>query len=256
MRGTAETSDQTLAPLMLNAAGADFSYALTLSADRPVVLQGDGGFSRDRQRGDQASYYYSQPFFAVNRQRHCRRQDHGRHWPGLDGPRMEQPAARLRSDRMGLVLAHFASGEKLMLYRMRQDRWQTVMFGDFDLAQRHDTAFAGAEIVMTSKAAIEMRLPPDPVDGDHDPGASACGACSPLNPESWSRHQFFLLGRAESVRGPSRRGGLLKLTGFDGSDSGRCKALGPEHVEIPGLRFARPGMTVTTFDQGRHECIV
>ena len=44
------------------ASAADFSYALRLDADRPLVLQGDGGYSRKSERG-QASYYYSQPFF-------------------------------------------------------------------------------------------------------------------------------------------------------------------------------------------------
>src|SRR3954464_6264874 len=62
MNGSEHTGDRTLAPLTLTAAGADFSYALTLEADRPVVLQGDRGYSRKSERG-QASYYYSQPFY-------------------------------------------------------------------------------------------------------------------------------------------------------------------------------------------------
>jgi predicted secreted hydrolase len=56
------TRDDTIAPLELKASGADFSYALRLDADRPLVLQGDAGYSRKSERG-QASYYYSQPYF-------------------------------------------------------------------------------------------------------------------------------------------------------------------------------------------------
>ncbi len=52
----------TIAPLELNASGADFSYTLRLDADRALVLQGDAGYSRKSERG-QASYYYSQPYF-------------------------------------------------------------------------------------------------------------------------------------------------------------------------------------------------
>src|SRR6187397_1743352 len=52
----------TVAPLELSASAADFSYALKLNANRPLVLQGDGGFSKKSER-EQASYYYSQPFF-------------------------------------------------------------------------------------------------------------------------------------------------------------------------------------------------
>ena len=55
-------SATNMAPLELKASGADFSYALRLDADRPLVLQGDGGYSRKSQR-EQASYYYSQPIF-------------------------------------------------------------------------------------------------------------------------------------------------------------------------------------------------
>src|SRR5256885_11086584 len=51
-----------IAPLELAASSAEFSYALRLTADRPLVLQGDGGFSKKSER-EQASYYYSQPFF-------------------------------------------------------------------------------------------------------------------------------------------------------------------------------------------------
>ncbi|MDP1881741.1 MAG: carotenoid 1,2-hydratase, partial [Bradyrhizobium sp.] len=64
MRGRDGMRDAMPAPLDLTASGADFSYALRLEADRPLVLQGDAGYSRKSERG-QASYYYSQPFFKV-----------------------------------------------------------------------------------------------------------------------------------------------------------------------------------------------
>src|ERR1700757_1510290 len=62
MRGADQMRDNMLAPLELKASGADFAYALRLDADRPLVLQGDAGYSRKSERG-QASYYFSQPFF-------------------------------------------------------------------------------------------------------------------------------------------------------------------------------------------------
>src|ERR1044072_2522390 len=54
----------TIAPLELTASTAGFGYSLRLSADRPLVLQGDAGFSKKSER-EQASYYSSQPFFRV-----------------------------------------------------------------------------------------------------------------------------------------------------------------------------------------------
>ena len=90
---------------------APISYALRLDADRPLVLQGDAGYSRKSDRG-QASYYYSQPFFKVTRPHHHRRQAGRGHGPCLAGPGMEQPAAGPGPDRMGLVLAASELGRK------------------------------------------------------------------------------------------------------------------------------------------------
>src|SRR6266481_1292531 len=46
MRGSDQTGDTTIAPLDLKASAADFSYALHLTADRQLILQGDGGYSK------------------------------------------------------------------------------------------------------------------------------------------------------------------------------------------------------------------
>jgi predicted secreted hydrolase len=62
MRGLDGMNAMNIAPLELSASSTDFSYALRLDADRALVLQGDAGYSRKSER-EQASYYYSQPFF-------------------------------------------------------------------------------------------------------------------------------------------------------------------------------------------------
>ncbi|SQF92539.1 lipoprotein [Pseudomonas fluorescens] len=61
-----------LADMQLTARGPQFAYDLHLTSNRPLVLQGDKGYSRKSDQG-QASYYYSQPFFCGGRQRHPRR---------------------------------------------------------------------------------------------------------------------------------------------------------------------------------------
>src|SRR5882757_850156 len=119
MRGPAAMNAANIAPLALNASGADFSYALRLDADRALVLQGDGGYSRKSER-EQASYYYSQPYFKVagsitvdDKQAEVT----GQAW--LDREWSSQPLAPDQSGWDWLSL-HLNSGEKLMLYRMRQ----------------------------------------------------------------------------------------------------------------------------------------
>nr|WP_164512318.1 lipocalin-like domain-containing protein [Oceaniglobus ichthyenteri] len=54
----------TFDDVRLSAQGHDFSYDLELSAQGPIVAQGDGGYSVKSASG-QASRYYSQPFYGV-----------------------------------------------------------------------------------------------------------------------------------------------------------------------------------------------
>src|SRR5256885_1288231 len=54
-----------LAPLQLTVSAKDFSYSLRLDGDRPIVLEGDAGYSRKSEHG-QASYYFSQPYLLVS----------------------------------------------------------------------------------------------------------------------------------------------------------------------------------------------
>ena len=53
-----------LSALTLSAKGPGFGYKVALTAEGPLVLQGDRGYSV-KSAGGQASYYYSQPFYRV-----------------------------------------------------------------------------------------------------------------------------------------------------------------------------------------------
>ncbi len=46
--------------------GRDFGLDLTLSPSQPVLLEGDGGYSRKGPKAGEASYYYSVPHLAVS----------------------------------------------------------------------------------------------------------------------------------------------------------------------------------------------
>lgn len=63
MVGTGEAGD--LSGLSLTATGPEFSYALELVAEGPLVAHGAGGYSV-KSAGGQASHYYSQPFYRVS----------------------------------------------------------------------------------------------------------------------------------------------------------------------------------------------
>src|ERR1700688_4191381 len=119
MRGLDTMRDDTIAPLELNASGADFAYALRLHADRPLVLLGDAGYSKKSERG-QASYYFSQPYFKVTGRITIDDKPvevTGRAW--MDREWSSQPLA---SDQTGWdwFSLHLGLSEKLMLFRLRQ----------------------------------------------------------------------------------------------------------------------------------------
>ncbi len=84
------------------AAGTDFALRLTLAPSQPMLLQGEGGYSRKGPAPLSASYYYSLPQLSVSgelvidgRRRTVTR-------PRLARPRMVEREARLRGPRVGL----------------------------------------------------------------------------------------------------------------------------------------------------------
>ena len=131
--------DDTIAPLELNASGADFSYALRLDADRALVLQGDAGYSQKSERG-QASYYFSQPFFKATGSITIDDKPvevTGQAW--MDREWSSQPLA---SDQTGWdwFSLHLNSGEKLMLYRLRQTDGHNYRSGNWISPDGNTTA--------------------------------------------------------------------------------------------------------------------
>src|SRR3954465_11611426 len=155
MRGRETMDADTIAPLELAASGADFSYALRLETERPLVLQGDGGYSRKSLR-EQASYYYSQPHYAVKGSiviDDTSSEVTGQAW--LDREWSSQPLAPDQSGWDWLSL-HIVTGDKLMLYRMRQTHGQHYGSGKWFARDGTTTLLATADITMTPKIFTEI----------------------------------------------------------------------------------------------------
>ncbi|MEI7598063.1 MAG: lipocalin-like domain-containing protein [Aestuariivirga sp.] len=118
MTSRALPSVDALSALSVNAAGDGFSYRLALTAQGPLVLQGDHGYSVKSAQG-QASFYYSQPFYEVTGTITVGGKDiavTGQAW--FDHEWSSQPLAK---DQTGWdwFSFHFESGEKLMGFRLR-----------------------------------------------------------------------------------------------------------------------------------------
>ena len=147
-----------LADMQLKASGAQFAYDLRLTSSRPLVLQGDGGYSRKSDQG-QASYYYSQPFFtasgSVSLDGHTY-QVSGPAW--LDREWSSQPLAASQTGWDWFSL-HLDRGAQLMLFRVRQKDSDGYLTGTWIDAQGHTETLHNSDIQLTplTTTAIDGR---------------------------------------------------------------------------------------------------
>lgn len=183
-------NERTLAPLQLRARGADFSYALRLDAEQPLVLQGERGYSKKSERG-QASYYFSQPYFKAKGQLVIdgRQVDvSGLAW--MDREWSSQPLA---SDQTGWdwFSLHLASGEKVMLFRLRQNDGKNYFAGNWIGLDGQSVQLAPSAIVMTPTANADVadrKLPTQWHIAIAERGLAI--DCTPLNAQSWMGTSF------------------------------------------------------------------
>jgi predicted secreted hydrolase len=214
MRGLDRMNAMTISPLEVAASGKDFDYALRLEADRPLVLQGDGGYSR-KSAHEQASYYYSQPFFkATGRVSIDGRPLDVRGLAWMDREWSSQPLASNQPGWDWLAL-HLESGEKLMLYRMRQTDGQHYISGNWILPLGGTHLLTPADVVMTPKTPIEIEGRWFPVRWEVAiPSRSFAIECMPLNPRAWMGTSFAYWEGPIHFRGSHTGVGYLEMTGY------------------------------------------
>jgi predicted secreted hydrolase len=215
MRGSERMDAMTVSPIDLTAAGADFSYALHLEANRPLVLQGDSGYSRKSER-EQASYYYSQPFFAATGTIAIDGKPvevTGQAW--MDREWSSQPLAPDQTGWDWLAL-HFKTGEKLMLYRMREKSGNNYLSGNWISPDGATRQLAAADIVMQPRQPIDIDGHKLPVEWHIAiPLRSVSIDCVPLNPKAWMGATSFPYWEGPiSFHGSHSGVGYLELTGY------------------------------------------
>jgi predicted secreted hydrolase len=206
------STSSDFAPLLVTASAKDFSYALTLASDRPVVLQGDAGFSRKSEQG-QASYYYSQPYLGVSGTITIDGKSvsvKGQGW--IDREWSSQP---LGADQTGWdwFSLHLDSGDKLMLFRLRHVGGEHFFAGNWigrdgrsepldpkgiTLAPVATSRVAGRDMPTTWQISIPSR------------GVNI--ASTPLNPQSFMDTSFKYWEGPITVTGSHAGIGYLEMT--------------------------------------------
>ena len=214
MRGGDGFNDAAAAPLDVTASGPAFSYTLRLDAQQSVVLQGDAGYSKKSERG-QASYYYSQPYFAARGRLviDSKAVDvSGRAW--MDREFSSQPLA---SDQTGWdwFSLHLADGDKLMLFRLRQKDGANYFSGNWISKDGRSEQIASNAIAMTPTAFTEVagkRIPTAWKVGIESRGLQI--ETTPLNAQAWMGTSFPYWEGPIAFTGSQSGVGYLEMTGY------------------------------------------
>jgi predicted secreted hydrolase len=214
MRGLDGFSDINIAPIEVSAAAEDFSYRLRIDATRPLVLQGDAGYSRKSERG-QASYYYSQPYFTASGSLTIDGKDigvTGRAW--MDREYSSQPLA---SDQTGWdwFSLHLPDDEKLMLFRLRQKDGSHYFAGNWITADGKSVQLASDSIAMAPMAVTAVAGHKIPTSwGITIASRGLKIETKPLNAQSWMATKFAYWEGPVRFIGSHRGVGYLEMTGY------------------------------------------
>jgi predicted secreted hydrolase len=214
MGGREAFSAQTVAPLELSASGDNFSYALKLEADQPLVLQGEAGYSKKSERG-QASYYFSQPYFKATGA--VTLDDRTVEVSGLSWMDREWSSQPLASDQTGWdwFSLHLVSGEKVMLFRLRQTDGRNYFAGNWIDRGGRSEGLAASSITMTPTGFTEIdgrKLPTSWSIALPDRGLKI--ESMPLNAKSWMGTRFAYWEGPISFSGSQSGMGYLEMTGY------------------------------------------
>lgn len=200
--------------LDLAASGPDFGYDLSMSATGPLVLHGEAGYSVKSGEG-QASYYYSQPFFAVAgvlRLPDGAVEVGGHAW--FDHEWSSQPLSDRQTGWDWFSLS-FEGGAKLMGFQLREndaagysyaswiapDGTLTPYVGDFEAEPLEMASLDGVEVPVR----WAVRLPQREVAVE----------VTALNPAAWNALSPPYWEGPVTVTGSHEGRGYLEMTGYE-----------------------------------------
>ena len=214
LRSTAGGSADPFAAMRLSAGADGFSYDLRLSADGPLVLHGDGGYSRKSERG-QASYYYSQPFYRAEGTLTIDGETvpvAGRAW--LD---REWSTRSLDPEQTGWdwFALHLGTGEKAMLFRFRQSEGGDAFAGTWITEQGAAEPLDPEGVSMAPTRWADVAGRETPVRWRIEvPARGLDIETAPLNPRSWNALTVPYWEGPIRFEGSHQGVGYLEMTGY------------------------------------------
>ncbi|QXI08324.1 iron ABC transporter permease [Pseudomonas tensinigenes] len=210
----ASQAQDPLSDLQLSARDKDFAYQLHLTSSRPLVLQGDKGFSQKSEEG-QASYYYSQPFFQASGTLQIDGQSYTVSGPAwLDREWSSQPLTANQTGWDWFSL-HLDSGEHVMLYRMRQKDGAPYLTGTWIAADGQTQTLRRSQIQLTPQDTAKVAGRAMPVKWSISiPDKKLDISLDALNPNAWMNLRIPYWEGPVHIRGSHPGQGYLEMTGY------------------------------------------
>ena len=144
--------------MRMTASAPDFAYDMTLTAQGPLIFHGEKGYSEKSAEG-QASYYYSQPFFAIEGTLQLPEGDiavKGEAW--LDREWSSQPLADNQTGWDWFSLA-FDDGAKMMGFRLQQADGNNFTSATWITPDGETTPYSDGALVATPLATNDSDVP-------------------------------------------------------------------------------------------------
>jgi len=210
----ASQAQDPLSDLQLSARDKDFAYQLHLTSSRPLVLQGDKGFSQKSEDG-QASYYYSQPFFQASGTLQIDGQSYTVSGPAwLDREWSSQPLTANQTGWDWFSL-HLDSGEHVMLYRMRQKDGAPYLTGTWIAADGHTQTLNSSQIQLNPQDTAKVAGRVMPVKWTISiPDKHLDITLDALNPNAWMNLRIPYWEGPVRISGSHPGRGYLEMTGY------------------------------------------
>jgi predicted secreted hydrolase len=210
----ASQAQDPMSDLQLSARDKDFAYQLHLTSSRPLVLQGDKGFSQKSEEG-QASYYYSQPFFQASGTLQIDGQTYTVSGPAwLDREWSSQPLTANQTGWDWFSL-HLDGGEHVMLYRMRQEDGAPYLTGTWIAADGQTQTLRSSQIRLIPQDTAEVAGRAMPVKWSISiPDKHLDITLDALNPNAWMNLRIPYWEGPVRISGSHPGQGYLEMTGY------------------------------------------
>jgi predicted secreted hydrolase len=207
-------ASEPLSDMQLSAHDQSFAYQLHLTSSRPLVLQGDHGFSQKSEQG-QASYYYSQPFFQASGTLQIDGQTYTVSGPAwLDREWSSQPLTANQTGWDWFSL-HLDSGEHVMLYRMRQKDGAPYLTGTWIAADGQAQTLRSEQIKLVPQDTATVAGRAMPVRWTISiPDKHLDISLSALNPNAWMNLRIPYWEGPVRISGSHGGRGYLEMTGY------------------------------------------